>query len=258
MITLHAFGPAFGLPDPSPFVVKAMVQLRMAGQPFQIDSKGFFKAPKGKLPYIEDGGRIIADSTFIRWHLEEKYGVDLDQGLSPQQRALSWTIEKMLEDHCYWTGVYWRWIDDANFRKVAEVFFKPVPRLLRPLIGALVRRRMRGYLHAQGTGRHTEAEMMRIARQDVAALATLLGDQAFITGQQPCGADAILYAMMATVLCPHFESPLKQAVHAHPNLVAYTARMHQRYMVDLPADTSAWLADQAGKPSMQVAHKRSA
>jgi len=72
MITLYTFGPAFGLPDPSPFVMKAEVLLKMAGVPYRTDTTGFRKAPKGKLPYIEDGGEIISDSTFIRFHLEKK------------------------------------------------------------------------------------------------------------------------------------------------------------------------------------------
>ena len=69
MITLYGFGPAFGLPDPSPFVIKVEVLLKMAGLEFRTDANGFRKAPKRKLPYIDDGGTIVADSTFIRWHI---------------------------------------------------------------------------------------------------------------------------------------------------------------------------------------------
>src|SRR5215813_744512 len=71
MITLYTFGPAFGLPDPSPFVTKAEVLLKMAGLAYQTDPTGFRRAPKGKLPYIDDDGERIADSTLIRWHLEK-------------------------------------------------------------------------------------------------------------------------------------------------------------------------------------------
>ena len=31
MITLYAFGPLWGLPDPSPFVIKTETQLKMSG-----------------------------------------------------------------------------------------------------------------------------------------------------------------------------------------------------------------------------------
>jgi hypothetical protein len=34
MITLKGFGPAFGLPDPSPFVTKVEMLLKMAGLPY--------------------------------------------------------------------------------------------------------------------------------------------------------------------------------------------------------------------------------
>ncbi len=37
MITLHTFGPAFGQPDPSPFVMKAMALLKLSGQPYTTD-----------------------------------------------------------------------------------------------------------------------------------------------------------------------------------------------------------------------------
>ena len=65
MIILYTFGPYFDLPDPSPFVMKAEVLLKMADLPYETDTGGFNKAPKGKLPYISDDGEIVADSTFI-------------------------------------------------------------------------------------------------------------------------------------------------------------------------------------------------
>jgi hypothetical protein len=54
MITLYTFGPGAGLPDFSPSVVKAEVLLKMSGLAYRTDTTGFRKAPKGKLPYIDD------------------------------------------------------------------------------------------------------------------------------------------------------------------------------------------------------------
>ena len=52
MITLHTFGPMLGVPDPSPFCIKAMALLKMSGLPFEVvpgaDPR---KAPKGKIPW---------------------------------------------------------------------------------------------------------------------------------------------------------------------------------------------------------------
>ena len=40
MITLYIFGPAFGLPDPSPFVTKIEVLLKMTGLAYRTDITG--------------------------------------------------------------------------------------------------------------------------------------------------------------------------------------------------------------------------
>ena len=94
MMTLYTFGPAFGLPDPSPFVTKVEILLKMAGLPYRTETNGFGKAPKGKLPYIDDDGERIADSTFIRWHNEKTYNFDFDRGLSAEQRASRWVTRE--------------------------------------------------------------------------------------------------------------------------------------------------------------------
>ncbi len=97
MIKLHTFGPAFGLPDGSPFVVKAHLLLRMAGLEYEAVRSDPRKAPKGKLPYIDDGGTIVADSGFIRRHIEKTQGVDFDKGLTAPQKGQAYAIEKMLD-----------------------------------------------------------------------------------------------------------------------------------------------------------------
>jgi hypothetical protein len=80
MITLYTFGPYLGLPCGSPFVTKAMLLLKFAGLEFSEDRGGYRKAPKGKLPFLDDEGLIVA-ATFIRFHIEKKYDFDFDAGL---------------------------------------------------------------------------------------------------------------------------------------------------------------------------------
>ncbi len=82
MITLYTFGQYFGLPDPSPFVMKAEMLLKLSGLEYQTSTRGFKGAPKGKLPYIDDNGTVVADSTLIRLYLEQKYSIYFDRGLS--------------------------------------------------------------------------------------------------------------------------------------------------------------------------------
>ena len=79
MIKLYQFRPAFGLPNASPFCMKVENYLRMAGLAYECPrGADMRKAPKGKMPYIEDEGSLIADSSFIIDHLKRKYGDPLD------------------------------------------------------------------------------------------------------------------------------------------------------------------------------------
>ena len=81
MITLYGFGAGFGLPEISPFVTKTEVQLKMAGLAYRKAKAMPPASPKGQLPYIDDKAETIADSTFIRAHVEGKYGFDFDAPL---------------------------------------------------------------------------------------------------------------------------------------------------------------------------------
>lgn len=232
MITLYCFRRGPGLPDLSPFVVKTMMLLKLAGLDYAEDRRGYGRAPKGKLPYIDDNGTIVADSTFIRWHIEESRGFDFDANLNAEQRAIAWAVEKMCEDNLYWFIGRGRWLDDANFARGPAKLFDSVPAPLRPLIKALVRRKIAKSLHAQGLGRHSWPEAERLAIKDVEALATLIGDKTYLFGETPCGADATVFAFVSGVLSPIWESPVRAAALAKPNLVAYSDRIMRRYFPD--------------------------
>lgn len=237
MITLFTFGPAFGLPDASPFVIKATVLLKMAKQPYRTDKSGYRRAPKGKLPYIDDDGLIVADSTLIRWHLEKKYKLDFDLGLSEQERAISWAVEKLLEDNLYWPSVDARWMHDDNFYRGPAMIFKRIPQPMRFFIQRIVRNKIRKSLLAQGTGRHSQADMHTIARKGIASVAAILGDKPYLMGDKICAADAALFGFIASALCPLFESPIRTAAESHPNLVAYVERMRLEFFPEMAAIT---------------------
>jgi glutathione S-transferase len=225
VITLYTFGPLFGLPDASPFVMKGEMLLKLSKVGYQTSTKGFPRAPKGKLPYIDDNGTIVADSTLIRLYLEEKYGVDFDRNLSEREKGIAWATEKMLEDHLYWVLVYWRWMKDDNFQKGPANFFKRAPAFIRPLVIWMVRGKVRRSLHAHGIGRHQESEMTAMSDRAFDALSKLLGENKYLMGNEPCGADATAFAFIAGSLCPLFDSPAHARARTLPNLIAYRERM---------------------------------
>ncbi len=233
MLTLFTFGPAFGLPDPSPFVMKVETLLRIAGIAHQTKRANLRRAPKGKAPYIDDDGTILGDSTFIRLHVEKKYGIDFDKGLSGEQKAIAWAFEKLAEDNLYWITVHDRWANDANFARGPATFFKAVPAPLRPFVIAMVRRQLARTLRGQGIGRHAPEEIAIIGARGIASIADYLGDKPYFMGAEATGVDATIFAFLASAMCPLFDSGVQRAAASHDNLKRYVGRMAARYYPEL-------------------------
>jgi glutathione S-transferase len=230
MIRLYQFAPAFDLPNPSPFCMKVETLLRMSGLEFEVDNRGQLpRAPKGKLPFIEDDGQIIADSSFIRAHLRQKHGVDLDAGLDAAQRGVALAFERLFSEHLYWAVVHTRWIDAAGFEATREAFFGGLTWPLRALLPRLARRTIRKQLWGHGMGRHRPEEIMALGCEDIDAVAGHLGDKAFFLGDAPTWIDATAYAFLANLLWFPVDSPLQAHARQHPNLDVYCQRMRQRY-----------------------------
>ena len=229
MITLYGFGPAFGLADPSPFVVKTAILLKMAGLEFVLKQADFRKSPKGKIPYIADEGVTVPDSTFIRRHLETRHGADFSGGYSPADLAAGLAFERMCEDHLYWGVVDARWMVRENYEAGPAIFFKSIPALIRPLIVGMIQRKVARNLKGQGFGLHSRAEIETLCIADINAIAAFLGDKPYLLGPRPSGPDATIYAFMASNLCPLFKSPITEAARGHANIVAYVARMEQQF-----------------------------
>ena len=229
MITLYSGGPMFGIPDSSPFCMKAEMLLKIAKLPYERKFGDVRKGPKGKIPWIDDGGALVPDSTLIRFHLEQKHGADFSGGYDKQTLGAGWAVEKFCEDHLYWLIVRSRWMDDVNFDKGPRLFFQGVPAPLRGIVIAMIRRRVKKSLHAQGLGRHTDAEIKQLTARSVAALSDFLGDKAYALGPRVSGADATMFATAAGLLCRHFETPERAEAERYPNLAAYNQRMLREF-----------------------------
>jgi glutathione S-transferase len=232
MIILYGAGEGFGLPEISPYVTKTEVQLKMAGLSYEKRSGSREESPKGQIPFIDAGGLRIADSTFIRGYLERTYGVDFDEGLTPEQRATAWAVERMVENHLGWVMVTERWLDPENFAKGPAHFFDGAPAGVRETVLDEVRRDVR----AVGIGRHSDLEVVALGVRSLAAVAALLGEKPFLFGRRPCGADATVFAMLAAILTPYFQGELKRRAEGFGTLVAYVDRLMARFYPDFAWD----------------------
>ncbi|HEX7841805.1 MAG TPA: glutathione S-transferase family protein [Kofleriaceae bacterium] len=223
-------------PNLSPFCTKLECYLRMAEIPYKAAAMQLGKAPKGKIPYVElPDGKRMGDSQLVIEHLEAQLRAEgkpaLDDGLSGHDRAIGHLVRRTLEEAYYFVTLYTRWKTDDGFAAVRDEFKKFIPGLVVPL----VRRDIRKKLHSQGTGRHTAEEVTGFGAADFDACAEILGDRPFLLGDRPRTFDCTLYAFVESLLGFPVDSPLKARAASHPNLVAYRARIRERWWKDLEA-----------------------
>lgn len=235
MIKLYQYYTCWDMPNPSPFCMKMETYLRMTALPFEIvrvsDPR---KSPKGKLPYIDDDGTIVADSGLIITYLARKHGDRLDSRLTDAQKAQALAWQRLIEEHLYWAIVYSRWIDPGNWPLVRKTFFGRLPVYLRKIIAAIIRKKVRKQLYDHGIGRHRWDEIYHLGVEDLKALSITLDNNQFFMGEEASSIDACVYAFLASILYAPVESPLKQYVSGQENFVAYCARMKDRYYADQP------------------------
>jgi glutathione S-transferase len=230
MIRLHQFAPAFGLPNASPFCMKLETWLRMAGLPYQAVNDGnVMKAPKGKLPWIEDGSTRLGDSSLVIEHLKTTYGDRLDAHLTQAERAQAIAFQRLFEENLYWVAVYARWVEPAGWALTKQAFFATLPVPLRWLVPRLARRGILAELRGHGMGRHSRDEIYAIGQRDIDAVAEFLANQPFMLGDAPSSLDATAYAFLANLLWAPVDSPLRRHAAGRTNLQAYCLRMKVRY-----------------------------
>ena len=227
MIKLYQFAPTWGVPNLGQFNVKVETYLRMTDLPYEVVATMPLKAPKGKLPYIEDDGQKIADSRFIIEYLKDKYGDPLDKDLSAEQCAIMTAMQRLLEEHLYWVGMYARWqYTDENWQINKKAIFGGMPPVIRD-VAAMVYRRLvvRKQIYGHGIGRHNADEIFHLGKVDLAALSTFLADKPYFMGDKPTSLDASAFGVLVNTVCGPIKSPARDYGVSLKNLPAYCDRM---------------------------------
>ena len=227
--TLFGWGRMFDLPSPSPYVAKADMQLQLLGIEFDRATADLDTVSKHKAPYVHDAGTVIEDSEFIRDYFERKTGRDLDAGLTPAERATARALSGMLENRLSTIMACERWLIDENFDRGPRLFFAGVPEPMREEVIGQVRSDLQKTMHGAGIVRFSRDERMQIAAADIAAVAALLGDKAWLFGDRRSAADAVAYGVLSACSTRFFESKLADLIAAQPNLTAYLQRIEQAY-----------------------------
>ena len=234
MIKVYKFGPAFGLPDASPFVMKLETYLRITAQKYEAISGDVRKAPRKQMPYVDVDGKIVPDSEAIVEMLEAARSEKLDAHLDAGQRAVAVAFRSMLEEHLYFGVLYMRWVTDDGW-----TVFEPslremlgnfgVPGLMRGIVAKSARKQVTNRVYTQGLGRQPRTELVGNCIKMIDALSEQLGDRQYFCGDKPSTYDATVYAFTAGLLCPAFENELLKHSKTKKNLVSYADRLKDQY-----------------------------
>ena len=186
--TLHRLRPARRhgyVRSSSAFSWKAEALLTLAGLPFEREYvANISQMPKGKIPVLEDKGRLIPDSSHIRQYLADTYGFDLDSHLTAEQKAVGTAFQRLAEEHLHWVNNYAFFIDPAGKDWVMKAILDGLPQDEAEGFYQFLFDKLTGQLHAQGLGRHSREEIYAFGREDVDAVAAFLGDKPFLFGDK--------------------------------------------------------------------------
>lgn len=226
MLTLYSYPPLFGVADNNGYGLKVYAFLKLARVPFThehiFDAS---KAPRGQLPYIVDDGDVVGDSGTILDYLTRKYRLTIDAALTQAERTQDLLTTRMLDD-LYWVMSYSRWKDERYWPLFRDALKREHPQLSDEGLMKAREFNAQRYYYA-GIGRYDPDAAMARGLADLAAIADLISARGYVHGETPTGIDAGLYGFIANIYFYDIDTPLKQFVVAHDNIVRHCRAIHE-------------------------------
>jgi glutathione S-transferase len=227
---VHTDTPTLTLYDwrPSPFCMKVRAVLRHKGLAYtkksaiqhirQTRQRGGF----GKVPLLEIGDDVIADSTDIVHELERRFPEPSVLPSTPRERALCHALEDWADESLYFLGLYYHWCEPRGRARVAAYFRKTwMGWLAFPPFLARIERQVRG----QGTGRKPPVRVRADLERHLVSIEEMLRERPFLLGETPHLCDYALASQLGYLtLAPETETMLAP----HPSTARFLAVMRER------------------------------
>lgn len=228
-LRVFTFAPDWGLPSGGPFAIKLLAWLSLAGIPYeQVIEDNPRKGPKGKNPWIELHGEQIGDSELIIGLLSRRYQIDLDEGLSPRDRAIGHAWRGIYEEHFHQILEWELFCHPAGAAYMRARIKTGMPPLIGTVVFPLMQSHFRRQLYARGIGRHAPNIIEAKGRADIDALSAFLGDRPFLVADRPTSADTAIFGLLAPMVRWPMQTPVAQYARSVPAIAAYCERMHRK------------------------------
>ncbi|KAI1729662.1 outer mitochondrial membrane transport complex protein [Ditylenchus destructor] len=238
VVNLIQFPRTHTIVSPSPFALKLETWLRINKLSYNNVSNDFTKtSAKGQIPFVEVNGRQFADSNHIIDTLASLFNLSIDKNLNTKERAEARAITILIEEslfRClqYDRGHGFEWVSTDKgflpyFSGIKKILYQKI--FAKKLISGIKRT-----VTVQGYGRHSEEEINEIAKKDLSALSTFLGDKRYLFGDRPSTVDATLFGHLVQFTDPPLHSDkIKPFMEQNtPNLVEFIKRMKADFWPD--------------------------
>lgn len=192
----------------SPFADKVRRILNVKGVPYETrdpkmgDIAAFKKkSPAGRLPVLEHGGRLIADSTDIALYLEEAFPQPALLPADPALRAEALILEDWADESLYWYELTMRLTWETNAPTVVGGMLKAggAPALL---VKPFTRQVMKTYgkiAAGQGTGSKPRAQVLSDLARITDSVQARLAGKTFLIGDALSLADIAVFVQLACI-----------------------------------------------------------
>lgn len=234
MLELYRNGRFETLGDVSPFIYKLETYMRMAEIPFEVElmpvEQLLQTGPRNLIPFVDDDGERLGDSSLIIEHLQDKHGDPLgDRALAPEQEHLAHLIKKLCEHELFYIMIYSRWLGSADYASIAKFLNRQAPAEQLPQRMAMSREAVNSMLHGYRLGRYDEDFVEGALRKNLDCLSFYLGDKPFLFGDTPHMIDAIIYSLCASFIDFPLPNKLVGVAREYGDLVAHCGRIKERY-----------------------------
>ncbi|CAK6689828.1 glutathione S-transferase family protein [Synechococcus sp. CCY9201] len=154
-----------------------------------------------QVPVLVDGGEVIADSTAIALHLEDRYPTPALQPVDPVERARLWLLEDWA-DTALSAGCRLALVQAAAADPVLRTALLPdrLPGPLRSLVGALPSEALSSLTGAVGEA--IAGEAMQQLRRNLEQLALLVESTPYLVGDALSIADLAVAAQLSLLKFP--------------------------------------------------------
>src|SRR5262249_17218217 len=158
-------------------------------------------------------------------YLIGKYRLTIDAALTRAQRTQDLLTTRMLDD-LYWVMSYSRWKDERYWPLFRDALKREHPALSDEGLMKGKEFNAQRYYYA-GIGRFDPDAAMARGLADLAAIADLIPARGYVHRDKPTGIDAALYGFIANIYFYDIDTPLKQFVVAHDNIVRHCRAIHE-------------------------------